>query len=88
MDALFPQPGLYGVFIDGFATETGRSDFALFVNGFGVNNVVGNLKVDAPSVATSGSTATLTIDWAGLSTGAGASSSEQSRTVMQRAFKS
>jgi hypothetical protein len=42
------------------------------VSGFGVNNVVGNLQVSAPTTATSGSTATLTIDWAGLSTGAGA----------------
>jgi subtilisin family serine protease len=72
VDALFPKAGYYLVYVDGFATETGVSDFALFVSGFGVNNVVGNLQVSAPTTATSGSTATLTIDWAGLSTGAGA----------------
>jgi len=72
VDALFPQPGLYGVFVDGFATETGLADFALFVNGFGLNDVAGNMTVNAPSAATAGSTATLRIDWAGLSTGAGA----------------
>jgi len=72
VDVLFPMADYYVVQVNGFATETGVSDFALFVNGVGVKNVAGNLKVDAPSAATSGSTATLTIDWAGLSTGAGA----------------
>jgi subtilisin family serine protease len=72
VDVLFPVAGYYVVQVNGFATEIGLSEFALFVNGFGVNNVAGNLKLDAPSAATSGSTATLTIEWVGLSSGAGA----------------
>ncbi|MEZ5499783.1 MAG: S8 family serine peptidase [Steroidobacteraceae bacterium] len=73
VDAVFPQPGLYGIFIDGFATEGGNpADFALFVNGFGIVDDAGNMTASGPASAVVGGTGTVGVTWSGLATGAGA----------------
>jgi subtilisin family serine protease len=71
VDSLFPESGWHLVFVEGFATEKGRSDFALFVNGFSAAGNAGNIHVMAPTGATSGSTGRLTVGWERLSEGPG-----------------
>ncbi len=64
----------YVVFVHGYNTEGGAAaQFILFDwTDPGVGPDAGNMTVDAPTSATLGETATLDVNWAGLSTGAGA----------------
>ncbi len=78
IDVLFPNNDPtnldpYLVFMHGYDTDGGLpADVILFDWTFGVDDKRGNLTVDAPTSATIGETATLTIDWTGLFSGAGA----------------
>lgn len=78
VDVLFPvnDPNIedpYIVFLHGFETENQEpADNVLFVQTFGIEDDAGNLTVDAPTEAVGGETATLTIDWSGLTAGPGA----------------
>lgn len=64
---LFPQPGVYGVYVHGFETDESNgtgSNYTLFSWGLGVDQ--GNMTATGPSPVSSGQTADIAIDWAGL----------------------
>jgi hypothetical protein len=63
----------YLVFTHGFNTEGGLpADVILFAWDVGIDDDAGNMTVTAPTSAAIGTTETITVDWAGLSTGPGA----------------
>ena len=77
-DVLFPvnDPNIedpYVVFVHGFETEGQLpAQFALFASQFGLDDDAGNLVVtDAPTEAVGGESATVAIEWSGLSEGPG-----------------
>lgn len=64
---LFPQPGVYGVYVHGFRTDESNgtgSNYTLFSWGLGVDQ--GNMTATGPSPVSSGQTADVVVDWAGL----------------------
>ena len=65
-----PAAGLYAVLVHGFETDqvTGGPGaiYQLLAWGIGINDDAGNMTVDGPSLVSPGTTADITVDWAGL----------------------
>jgi hypothetical protein len=64
-----PAPGVYTVFVQGFAIATGTADFTLFSWSLG-STAAGNMTIAAPTQATTGATATIGLTFTGLAAGA------------------
>jgi subtilisin family serine protease len=63
-----PVPGVYAVFVIDFATDPGPTPFTLFI--YDMNGAdAGNSTVSATPPAVRGSSGTVAVDWAGLSSG-------------------
>ncbi|MEM7674981.1 MAG: S8 family serine peptidase [Myxococcota bacterium] len=74
VDVLLPQndPAIedpYLILAHGFETEGPSADVLLFNWQFGLVDDAGNMTVNAPTVATTGSTSNLSINWSGLPVG-------------------
>ncbi|MEL7186843.1 MAG: S8 family serine peptidase [Pseudomonadota bacterium] len=64
---LFPQPGVYGVYVHGFETDQSNgagANYTLFSWGLAADQ--GNMTATGPSPVSSGQTADVTVNWAGL----------------------
>jgi subtilisin family serine protease len=63
-----PAPGEYAVFVIDFASDAGPTPYILWL--FNLDGTdAGNTTITAPGTAVSGTTGTVTIDWAGLAGG-------------------
>ncbi len=69
-DVALPAGGRYAVLVHGFETDEVQggpgANYSLLSWAFGVNEDRGNLTVTAPTFVNSGSTETVTVDWANL----------------------
>lgn len=69
-----PAPGIYGIFVHGFATDNSDagggpgSNYLLLAWEFGLNDNVGNMSTTAPAFVSAGTTEDVTINWFGLGT--------------------
>ena len=64
VNVLFPMEGTYFVAVHGWQTDGPDSNYTLFGWAFGPD--AGNMTITAPTAATLGATASVTVDWAGL----------------------
>lgn len=69
-----PAPGIYGIFVHGFATDNSEagggpgSNYKLLAWEFGLNDDVGNMSTTAPAFVNAGTTEDITVNWSNLGT--------------------
>ncbi len=65
-----PTPGYYGVYVHGFETDEVAggpgANYSLLAWWFGENDDAGNMTANGPAFVAAGTTADVTVDWAGL----------------------
>jgi subtilisin family serine protease len=69
VDVAFPPDGDYYVFVHGWGTDGPDANYTLFSWSFSATPGSTNMILTAPAAATVGTSATVTVDWANLTTG-------------------